>query len=66
VRPWRLIITASIAAIGVIREAVGEVEAAWARQLGSERFALLRGLLLELDQLGLLPPELTGSTRTRA
>jgi DNA-binding MarR family transcriptional regulator len=37
-------------AIGVIREAVGEVEAAWAQQLGPERFAQLRGLLLELNQ----------------
>ena len=38
-------------AIDVIREAVGEVEAAWAQQLGPERFAELRSLLLELDQL---------------
>ena len=38
------------AAIGVIREAVGEVEAAWAKQLGPERFAQLRGLLLELNE----------------
>jgi DNA-binding MarR family transcriptional regulator len=37
-------------AIDVIREAVGEVEAAWARQLGQKRFAELRGLLLELNQ----------------
>ena len=39
------------AAIGVIRDAVGEVEAVWARQLGPERFAQLRNLLLELSQL---------------
>ena len=38
-------------AIGVIREAVGEVETAWAQQLGEERFAQLRNLLLELNQL---------------
>ena len=38
-------------AIDVIREAVGEVEAAWAQQLGPERFGRLRGLLLELNQL---------------
>src|SRR5512133_1864759 len=38
-------------AIGVIREAVGEVETVWAGQLGPERFAQLRGLLLELNQL---------------
>ena len=37
------------AAVGVIREAVGEVEAAWADQLGAERFAQLRGLLVELN-----------------
>jgi DNA-binding MarR family transcriptional regulator len=37
-------------AIGVIREAVGEIEAAWAQQLGPERFAQLRRLLLELNQ----------------
>ena len=37
-------------AIDVIREAVGEVEAAWAKQLGQKRFAELRGLLLELNQ----------------
>jgi len=35
-------------AIGVIREAVGEIEDAWAEQLGPERFADLRNLLLEL------------------
>lgn len=40
-----------ISAIGVIREAVGEVESAWARELGPERFAQLRNLLLELNQL---------------
>ena len=38
-------------AIDVIREAVGEVEAAWAQQLGPKRFGQLRGLLLELNQL---------------
>jgi DNA-binding MarR family transcriptional regulator len=36
--------------IGVIREAVGEVERAWAEQLGAERFAQLRGLLVELNE----------------
>ena len=40
-----------IAAVGVIREAVGEVETAWAQQLGVERFDELRNLLLELNQL---------------
>ena len=37
-------------AIDVIREAVGEVERAWAQQLGPKRFAELRKLLVELDQ----------------
>ena len=40
-----------IAAVGVIRDAVDEVEAAWARQLGSERFDELRDLLLQLSRL---------------
>lgn len=39
-----------IAAIGVIREAVGEVEARWARELGPDRFATLRELLAELNR----------------
>ena len=38
-------------AVGVIREAVDEVEVVWARRLGPERFAQLRTLLLELNQL---------------
>ena len=38
-------------AIGVIREAVGEVETAWTQQLGPKRFAQLRDLLLDLSQL---------------
>jgi len=38
-------------AIAVIRETVGEVEAAWAEQLGEKRFAQLRGLLGELNRL---------------
>jgi DNA-binding MarR family transcriptional regulator len=37
-------------AIGVIREAVGEMEATWAQQLGANRFAQLRDLLLDLNQ----------------
>jgi DNA-binding MarR family transcriptional regulator len=39
------------AAVRVIRQAVGEVETAWAQQLGPKRFSQLRGLLLELNQL---------------
>ena len=38
------------AVIGVIRDAVGEVESTWAQQLSPERFAQLRNLLLELNQ----------------
>ena len=37
-------------AVRVIREAVGEVENAWAQQLGPKRFSQLRSLLLELNQ----------------
>ena len=37
-------------AVGVIRDAVGEVESAWAQQLGPERFSQLRNLLLELNR----------------
>jgi len=38
-------------AIRVIRDAVAEVETAWAQQLGPERFAEFRALLLELNEL---------------
>src|SRR3954451_2244935 len=41
------------AAIGVIRDAVGEIEATWEQQLGPERFAQLRHLLLDLNR----PPQ---------
>ena len=37
-------------AISVIREAVGEMETTWAKQLGPKRFAQLRNLLLDLNQ----------------
>jgi DNA-binding MarR family transcriptional regulator len=37
--------------IPVIREAVGEVETAWAKQLGAKRFAQLRSLLIDLNRL---------------
>ena len=40
-----------VSAIGVIREAVGDVEAAWTQLLGRTRFAQLRELLVELNQL---------------
>jgi DNA-binding MarR family transcriptional regulator len=38
-------------AVRVIREAVAEVEASWAQQLGSKRLAELRRLLLDVSQL---------------
>ena len=51
-RSKRIALTArGASAIDVIREAVGEVEVAWAQQLGPARFGQLRGLLLELNQL---------------
>ena len=40
-----------IAAVGVIREAVGEIETAWTQQLGITRFDELRNLLVELNGL---------------
>jgi DNA-binding MarR family transcriptional regulator len=51
-RSKRIVLTErGVAAIGVIREAVAEVEAAWSEQLGPGRFAQLRELLLELNQI---------------
>lgn len=38
-------------AIRVIREAVAEIEASWAQQLGAKRFAQLRQLLLDVSRL---------------
>lgn len=50
-RSKRIVLTErGVAAVRVIREAVAEVEAAWARQLGPERFVQLRELLRELDE----------------
>jgi len=37
--------------IPLIREAVADVEADWAGRLGPERFAELRGLLVELNDV---------------
>ena len=37
-------------AIGVIREAVAEMESAWAQRLGPKSFAQLRNFLLELNE----------------
>ena len=39
----------AVSAIGVLREAVEEMEEIWARKLGEKRFAELRSLLLDLD-----------------
>ena len=48
----RVVLTArGTAAIGAIRDAVDDVEAAWAKELGAERFTQLRELLRELNAL---------------
>jgi DNA-binding MarR family transcriptional regulator len=39
-----------VSAVGVIREAVGELEVEWAQQLGEQRFDALRTLLRELNE----------------
>jgi DNA-binding MarR family transcriptional regulator len=50
-RSKRLALTPrGVAMIGVMREAVAEVETTWAEQLGEARFAQLRDLLLELNR----------------
>ena len=50
-RSKRIVLTPrGVAAVGVIREAVAEMEAAWEEQLGPRRFAQLRNLLLEIQQ----------------
>jgi DNA-binding MarR family transcriptional regulator len=51
-RSKRITLTSrGVAAVRVIREAVAEVEAAWAEQLGPARFSQLRELLVELNAL---------------
>ena len=51
-RSKRLALTArGRAAVRVIRDAVAEMEEAWAQTLGPKRFAQLRTLLLELHEL---------------
>ncbi len=50
-RAKRIVLTErGVAAVGVIRDAVAEMEAAWEQRLGLKRFALLRNLLLELQR----------------
>ena len=39
-----------VALAGLMREAVGELETEWAKQLGPSRFAQLRKLLVDLNQ----------------
>jgi len=51
-RSKRIAVTArGNSAIHVIREAVAEIEASWAQQLGPKRLAQLRQLLLDVGQL---------------
>jgi DNA-binding MarR family transcriptional regulator len=61
-RSKRIALTArGNSAIRVIREAVAEIEASWARQLGTKRFAQLRLLLRDVSQL----PELSADRPRR-
>jgi DNA-binding MarR family transcriptional regulator len=51
-RSKRVALTDRGTAMGhAMREAVGELEETWAQRLGPERFAQLRGLLVELNEL---------------
>lgn len=51
-RSKRIVVTPrGTSAIDVIRQAVAEIETTWAHQLGQRRFAQLRSLLLDLNQL---------------
>ena len=51
-RAKRIALTArGVAIVGVIREAVAEIERTWAQQLGPKRFDELRRLLIELNEL---------------
>ena len=50
-RSKRIVLTErGVAAVGVIRDAVAEMETSWEQRLGPKRFAQLRNLLLELQQ----------------
>lgn len=50
-RSKRIALTPRGISMGIaMRQAVGEMEAAWAQRLGAKRFSQLRGLLLELHQ----------------
>ena len=51
-RSKRVVLTPrSTAMIGVMRDAVAEMEAEWTERLGAERFAELRELLVDLNEL---------------
>jgi len=51
-RSKRIVVTERGRAVAaVIRDAVGEMEEEWSERLGPERFAELRALLLELNEL---------------
>ena len=51
-RSKRIVLTPRAeSAVPVLREAVAEVEADWAQELGPERFTQLRDLLIELNRL---------------
>jgi DNA-binding MarR family transcriptional regulator len=55
-RSKRIALTSrGIAAAHAIREAVADIETAWATQLGRERFAALRELLFELNAVAQPP-----------
>ena len=51
-RSRRIVLTRrGVAAAHVIRDAVAELETRWERELGEKRYAQLRGLLVDLNQL---------------
>ena len=51
-RSKRIVLTRRAeSAVPVLRDAVAEIENDWARQLGPERFAQLRDVLIELNRL---------------
>ena len=51
-RSRRIVLTQrGVAAGHVIRDAVAELETLWARELGEQRYAQLRGLLVDLNRV---------------
>jgi DNA-binding MarR family transcriptional regulator len=58
-----------VSAVRVMRDAVAEMESAWAQELGPKRFAQLRSLLLELNEAARRDhssPRRRSATRSRA